>query len=224
MPAGVSHDRLQGAKKVSAPSPGRYSLCFPVGVFHARVRQRISAGAGKPVGRRVDLVVEDIGDEVLVYDQRSDQAHCLGSVAGRVWRACDGATTVEQLSTRLGLEEATTERALDELEQCGLLETGLPGGVTRREAAARIAKVGAAAASAPLIYSIAAPTPALAASQAFCVRLGCSGDCGLCHTAGCSCCVGNMSTHVCTANCSGTNCNTTVIHICNPSASQVSCN
>jgi hypothetical protein len=229
MPAGGVARPLARREKVAGRSPGRYSAWFPVGLFHARVRgQRISVGAGRPVGRRVDLVVEDIGDEVLVYDQRSDQAHCLGSVAGRVWRACDGATTVEQLSTRLGLDEATTQRALDELDQCGLLETGLPGGVTRREAAARIAKVGAAAASAPLIYSIVAPTPALAATQAFCLTFGCTSgvnnNCGFCHTQGCACCVGTGSNHLCVADCTSTNCSAAVMSSHSCGTTQVSCN
>ena len=61
----------------------------------------------KPVARTEELGVEEIGDELLVYDQRSDQAHCLGSAAARVWRACDGTRTVEEFSVALTLEKGT---------------------------------------------------------------------------------------------------------------------
>ena len=96
-------------------------------------------------------------------------------------------------------------------------------GVTRREATVRMAKLGAAAASAPLIYSIVAPTPALAASQAHCVGLGCNQDCGNCHQGGCSCCVGSPSGHVCVADCTSTNCSDAVIQACAPGSTKVSC-
>jgi hypothetical protein len=166
-----------------------------------------------PLARTDELVVEEVADEVLVYDQRNDQAHCLSSDAGTVWRACDGKTSVSGLSAKLGMDEATVSRAMDELEQCGLLDSGpKSAGITRREATARMAKVGAAAASAPLIYSIMAPTPALAASQAFCLSFGCiNTGCGACHNCGCACCgPGNSGgvgvNKLCTADCTSVNC------------------
>ncbi len=118
----------------------------------------------RPMARTDDLIVEKVDREVLVYDQRSDEAHCLSHTAAQVWRACDGETPREQLTTRLELDADTVERALDELEACGLLDGIANPGVTRREAATRFAKVGAAAAAAPLIYSIVSPMPAAADS------------------------------------------------------------
>jgi hypothetical protein len=121
---------------------------------------------------------------------------------------------VTELSAALRLEQATVARALRELEDCGLLDAGPGAGLTRREAAGRLAKAGRAAVSAPLIYSIAAPTPALAASQAFCTALGCVGDCAACTGLGCACCnstrpIGNNK--LCTANCTTANCNAAVL-------------
>jgi DNA-binding transcriptional regulator YhcF (GntR family) len=191
-----------------------------VGFLHVRLnRKRASASAGLPVARSEELVVEAIAEEVLVYDQRTDQAHCLGSVAARVWRACDGATTVEQLSVFLGLDAGTVARALEELEQCGLLDAAPQAGLTRREATARLAKVGAAAASAPLIYSIAAPTPALAASQAFCTAHPCTSNAGTCHALGCvDCHVGNQG--ICAADCTAAHCSAAIINpICGSAVS-----
>lgn len=118
----------------------------------------------RPVARTDELIVEEVEEQVLIYDQRNDQAHCLNPAAAQVWRACDGATSREQLARQLELDPATVEQALDELETCGLLDGAVKPGMTRREATARFAKVGAAAATAPLIYSIVSPAPAAAQS------------------------------------------------------------
>ena len=152
---------------------------------------------GMPLARKDELVVEEVGDEVLVYDQRVHRAHCLSTDAARVWRECDGRDTPARLAERLSLDEATVARALDELAGCDLLADSpqQATGSTRREVAVRFAKVGAAAASVPLIVSVAAPMAHAAATVNFCAS-SCpapcnSGSCGSCCTsafAGCGCC------------------------------------
>jgi hypothetical protein len=165
----------------------------------------------RPMARTDELVVEEVGEEVLVYDQRNDLAHCLSGSAVRVWRVSDGTTTPEQMSATLELDMETVRDALEELWSCDLLEAWQPAGVTRREATVRLAKTGAVAAAAPLIYSIAAPTPALAASQATCnaITPACSGNCGTsgCKSAGCVCCNASGGPQkLCTADCGASNC------------------
>jgi hypothetical protein len=147
-----------------------------------------------PLARREELIVEELDAEVLIYDKRTHEAHCLSPAAGQVWRACDGKTSREQLAAELGLEADTVKRALDELEACGLLDGGANAGVTRREATTRFAKVGATAAAAPLIYSIVGPIPEAAASVPIeqCLA-GQNSDCGTpgcfnCTHCGCCCC------------------------------------
>src|SRR3954470_9075829 len=176
----------------------------------------------RPLARTADLLVEEFGDELLIYDQRSDQAHCLSPAAARVWRACDATTTVEQLGAGLELDHGTLAHALEELEACELLDSGPAAGVTRREATARLAKLGAAAATAPLIYSITAPAPAMAASQAFCTRLGCPTGANInarrtfCVNQGCLLCQGRScegganSGSACVASC--TNCTAALVN------------
>ncbi len=135
----------------------------------------------RPVARSDELIVEELDGQVLIYDQRTDEAHCLSPAAGRVWRACDGKTSREQLATQLGLEADTVKQAIDELEACGLLAGIANPGVTRREATTRFVKVGAAAAAAPLIYSIVGPSPAAAQSvlaQCLAVNAIAGHDCG----------------------------------------------
>lgn len=159
--------------------------------FSAKLRGGLPPNAA-PLARSDELIVERADDELLVYDERTDYVHCLGVPAAKVWQACDGETTTKRLGDALELDDDTVSRALEELRECRLLDDARPAGVTRREAGARFAKLGATAAMAPLIYSIAAPIPEAAATvsqQARCItgnqgtalqqcqRLGFSGEC-----------------------------------------------
>ena len=182
--------------------------------------------SSKPLARSDELIVEEVGDDLLIYDEKTEKAHSLSASAARVWRHCDGTMDAEALGTELDLDPDTTTRALMELEDSGLLDSGPVDGVTRREASKKFAKLGAVAASAPLVYSVVAPAPALAATQNFCLNLGCQTGCGACHQAGCSCCgPGGGSTKLCTADCSPTNCTPPVFtgH-CGTPVTSVSCN
>src|SRR3954463_10160017 len=95
--------------------------------------------AAKPLARSTELVVEELADELLVYDLRSDEAHCLGATAARVWRACDGENTVAALETELGLDAASVAKALEDLDRCALLQAA-PAGMTRRELNLKLTK------------------------------------------------------------------------------------
>src|SRR4051794_18492497 len=118
----------------------------------------------KPQARIDELVVEEVGDELLIYDSAKKRAHCLSATAARVWRACDGQGSVEALSETLSLSAEDVSRTLDELEALELLErTGLEvlqsgsdegDGITRRQMTMRTVKAGAAVAVAPIAYSI----------------------------------------------------------------------
>ena len=191
----------------------------------------------KPVARSEDLVVEEVGEELLIYDQANDTAHSLSAAAVRVWKACDGESSVKTLVTQLGMDGDTVKRALEELDDCNLLDNGSGNdGITRREATLKSAKIGAGVASAPLIYSILAPMPALAATQQYCLGIfsQCTSDvdqtgCGVCHMAGCACCgpgsVSGPGTKLCTQDCSSTNCSPSVIFVhCGVNQPSSSCN
>src|SRR5215210_5281802 len=148
-----------------------------------------------PLARTSDLIIEELGDEVLVYDTKTDQGHSLSPEAAKVWNNCNGRTTAEMLSVQLGLDRKIVDQALDELAACELLEvrpTIVADGSTRREVTIKMAKVGAAAAAAPLILSVAAPTPSMAASLNFCIGFSsgnCGGSSGCSKSVGCCCCI-----------------------------------
>jgi len=145
-----------------------------------------------PLARSEQLVVEELEDEILVYDEQNVRAHCLTGAAARVWRHCDGRTSVGALAEKLDLDMDEVNRALLELETISLLDSGpmVTSGATRREFAHRAAKLGVAAGAVPLIYSVSPLVPAAAAtpSPAQCLFYS-TGDCNDCaQICGCCCC------------------------------------
>jgi len=138
-----------------------------------------------PVARDEGLLVEHVGDETVVYDNESKEAHCLSPLAAVVFAHCDGRTSVEKLATlaaeRLGepVDAPRVEDALVQLEERDLLAVppALRGGLSRREMISRsAAAAGSAAFAAPLITSIVAPA-AVAAKTATCGDLLCCPCC-----------------------------------------------
>lgn len=125
----------------------------------------------RPQARDQGLVIEELGDELLVYDRERDVAHCLGSVAAQVWRGCDGERDIAQIgrlvSTPPDERDALVDDALAELQEKGLLvassvaANGGANGLSRRQVVGRMA---GALVAAPLIVSVVAPT-ALAATS-----------------------------------------------------------
>ena len=121
-----------------------------------------------PRARQASLIIKEVDDETLIYDRDSDEAHCLNSTAARIWRSCDGQSTVSEIAERLGTEMQTTVDenvvwlALDQLEKFKLLEQPVAKpawmtGVSRRQA---VRTLGIAAIVSPLITSIIVPVAA----------------------------------------------------------------
>ena len=117
-----------------------------------------------PVARDEGLLVEHVGDETVVFDADSKEAHCLSALAAVVFDSCDGRTSVDELAgiatARLG-EPVDDERVLDalaQLEERDLMEPRAPAGVTRRGVIRKTAVMGGVVAATPLITSILAPT------------------------------------------------------------------
>ncbi len=120
----------------------------------------------RPQARTTGVLAESVGDELVVYDSVTRSAHCLSADAAGVWALCDGQRSPEDMARELGAVPAQVSRALEELGDAGLLESApiAPHRLSRRDAAKRFATIGAAAIGAPLIYSVAIPRAAAAAS------------------------------------------------------------
>lgn len=157
-------------------------------------RSVASSRSRKPLARSEELVIEELGDELLVYDESTHRAHCLSATAARVWRACDGQRTPDALCAELGLDAGSVSGALAELADCQLFDTGprLQGGngLSRRDFGVKAAKVGAVAASAPLVWSVAVPPAAGAITPTPAVCAGYNNkSCDSCACViGCCCC------------------------------------
>ncbi len=126
----------------------------------------------RPVARSTRVLTENVGDEMVVYDLDSKEAHCLNPLAAAVFSFADGSNTAAEIAElaahRLArpVTEAEVSDAVAQLAQHSLLETlvAIRDGLSRRDAMRRFATVSAAAAATPLIVSILAPTAAAAQS------------------------------------------------------------
>jgi hypothetical protein len=118
-----------------------------------------------PKAKTKRLIVREIDGETLVYDRSRDAASCLNEFAARVWRKCDGETSVAEIASALGEDERAVWLALHQLTKAQLLTEAIAfppdmsAAKSRREIGARLG-LGAAA----VVASIVAPMPAQAAS------------------------------------------------------------
>lgn len=154
-----------------------------------------------PKARTENIIVQDLRDELLIYNRTTDQAYSLNETSKIVFNACDGKTSFDELKRRHKYTDELIYLALDELKKQNLIETDYVSpfaGVSRREV---IRQVGLASMIAlPVIANVVAPTAASAASnncapicvangQDFCVN--CRGEI-------------NYITYGSTDNCTGT--------------------
>jgi hypothetical protein len=117
------------------------------------------------------LIVRELPDEVLIYDQERDEAHCLNKTAALVWQHCDGRTSVGELARILArdagvpFDEQIVWLALKQLNKDHLLVADVipparMSSLSRRQMI-RALGVGVGVAL-PLVTTIIAPTPAQA--------------------------------------------------------------
>lgn len=131
-------------------------------------------------GRQQGLVRKDIGDEVVLFDTRTEEVHLLNPSLAAVWRASLGGATDADLGRALGSVLGTVEGigdlvalAVEELRRADLLDGdadvadggGTPG-LSRR---ALLKKAGIAALALPAITTILAPPVAAAVSGVPCL-------------------------------------------------------
>jgi Coenzyme PQQ synthesis protein D (PqqD) len=132
-----------------------------------------TANQPTPLARREELVVQELPDEVLVYDLRQHKAHCLNKSAAFIWEQCDGFTSASEL-TRLAkeefqvpIDEGMVWQTLERLSKAHLLSEPVrrPMGEMFRSRRAMLGKLSAAAMlSVPLVTTIVAPMATQAAT------------------------------------------------------------
>ena len=124
-----------------------------------------------PVARRERLLIEELSDEVLVYDLDRKKAHCLNRTAALIWNHCDGKTSVKELGSMLQqetdkvVEEDVVWFGLDRLHKARLLQAPpvRPDGKDKLSRRELVKKIGLAV-SIPLVVTILAPQASAALS------------------------------------------------------------
>ncbi len=129
-----------------------------------------------PVARKTGLVIQEVPEEVLVFDTETNKAHCLNKSAALVWQSCDGSRNVSEIASHVGTlsgENVTDDfvwLAIDQLNTNDLLEKQIEAkftGISRRDVIKRIGLTSMVAL--PVIASLVAPPTALAVGSCSCV-------------------------------------------------------
>ena len=125
-----------------------------------------------PKARQDRLVIKELANETLVYDEINHRTHCLNETAALVWRLCNGRTSVTRLTglVEKQLNTSVSEEwvclAIRQLEESHLLEATVSKSEWLPKSSRRelVRRLGIAAIALPLITSIQAPVAAQAGS------------------------------------------------------------
>ena len=132
----------------------------------------------KPLAKTSDILVQQLENELLVYDLKTNKAFCLNETSAMIYQLCDGAKTTADISNLMSRKLKTPvpkdfiSLALDSFKKEDLLEESERieidfNGLTRRQV---IKQVGLASLIAlPIVSSVVAPSAVLAFS---CVTSG----------------------------------------------------
>jgi hypothetical protein len=124
-----------------------------------------------PLARSRGLKIEEVDDDLIVYDLDQQRAHTLHAIAAAVWRRCDGQTSPDDIAraAAAALEMPPNSEfvweALRQLDAIGLIEVPAQApdeAVARRRALRQLGQV--AAGVLPFVASIAIPAAAYAQS------------------------------------------------------------
>ena len=135
------------------------------------------------MARHNGLVVQEMPDEVLVYDMDTNKAHCLNQSAAFVWKSCDGNNTVGDIVRQFeanGNGKVTEDfvwLAIDQLNENGLMDSKIAPrfeGQSRRQVLKTIGL--ASMVALPVIASLVAPQKALGSVSCTCSAAPCPGS------------------------------------------------
>ena len=131
-----------------------------------------------PRVRIENIVLQNVANETLVYDIKSNRAHCLNESSALIWKMCDGKTSVSEMAAQLSkqLKAVITEEyvsvAVDQLKRENLLDnadeiqSGYKG-LSRRDVIRRVGMTSIIAL--PMISAVVAPSSVSAQS---CLAIG----------------------------------------------------
>jgi hypothetical protein len=108
-----------------------------------------------PLARNVDLVVQQIDNELLIYDLQTNKALCLNETAKIVFNACDGKTSFESLQQQNNqINDGIIQLTLEKLSKENLLAEPVEFDLPRRTL---LKKAALTAIALPIISVVIAP-------------------------------------------------------------------
>jgi Coenzyme PQQ synthesis protein D (PqqD) len=120
-----------------------------------------------PLARRNDIVMQDVSDELLIYDLLNDKAYCLNRSAALVWKFCDGTNAISDIAHRFekaadgSVGEDFVRAALGQLDDSGLLAGPASFPHPRRSRRQALKAIGATAVALPLVATLVVPAKPL---------------------------------------------------------------
>jgi hypothetical protein len=128
-----------------------------------------------PLSRKDQIVIQELRDEILIYDLQKNKALCLNQTSALIWQECDGTKSVAEISQslskklKLNISQDIVWLALSQFKTDNLLTDSHQfitpfEGLTRREVVRRIGF--ASIIALPVISSVVAPTAIHAQSGA----------------------------------------------------------
>lgn len=173
-----------------------------------------------PIARTSEIIIQELEQELLVYDLTTNHAYQLNKTLMIVYQACDGKTSFSELQRKHKFTDDLLNFALDELQRNNLLSGARTEYFAEMSRRAAIKKVGLGTLVAlPVISALAAPSAAAAASNCAATGQSCTvdllrqGDC--CRTTDrcnfspntCQACLGPGSKYAFLGNPTVTDCN-----------------
>lgn len=136
------------------------------------------AMAQRPTAKRIGVLIEELGDETVLFDPARDRFVRLNPLAYFVWNRCDGTATVAEITAaveaELDLDDAAEVvwLAIELLVEEDLLDgdVAVPSTVDEDDVASgpmsrrTMLRLAAAGVALPIVASIVAPSPASAQS------------------------------------------------------------
>lgn len=156
-----------------------------------------------PQAKTDNIVIQNLNDEILIYDLKRNKAFCLNDTLAKIYNLCDGQTDFVELKSKYQFSDDIIYFALDELRKNFLLAESASyespyHNLSRREI---VRKIGLASMIAlPVISSLVAPTALNASSGASGGALGstCADD-NQCQSSNCNggrCCASNSGSNL----------------------------
>jgi len=116
------------------------------------------------------LIARPIDDELLLFNEETNTAHCLNGIAGEMWKACERQSSVADVAAALhtrwpDMDKEVVQASLSRMAAAGLLEETIDEEIStgRRDL---IRKLGfAAAAVLPIVVTSVLIPPAAAAAS-----------------------------------------------------------